>query len=101
MTRSGGNIFADLGLPDAEERLVKANLAVIIGNSIERQGLSQSAAAARMGIAQPDVSKLLNGRLSGFSLERLLSFVRTLGLDVEIKVRPAKSKDVGRLVLAG
>jgi len=98
--RGSGNIFADLGLPNPEERLLKARIALIIGEKIAQQGLSQSAAAARMGIAQPDVSKLLSGRLSGFSLERLISFVRALGQDVEIKVRPARHREVGRLVLA-
>ena len=101
VVRSSGNIFADLDLRNAEDHLVKAHIALIIRKNIERQGLSQSAAAALMGIAQPDVSKLLSGRLSGFSLERLLSLVRALGHDVEIKVKPTKTKDVGRLVLAG
>jgi predicted XRE-type DNA-binding protein len=101
VVRSSGNIFADLGLPNAEEHLIKAHIALIIKKNVERQDLSQSAAAVLMGIAQPDVSKLLSGRLGGFSLERLLSLLRALGHDVEIKVKPTKSKNVGRIVLAG
>lgn len=99
VTRSSGNIFADLGLPNAEEHEIKARFVMLIGKMIEKQGLTQTAAAARMGLAQPDVSKLLRGRFDGFSLERLLSFVRALGGDVEIRVKPAKEKREGRILM--
>jgi predicted XRE-type DNA-binding protein len=81
------NIFADLGLPDADEHMLKARLVMLIDKMIEQAGLTQQAAAKRMGISQPDVSNLLRGRFAGFSLERLLGFVRALGSDVEIKVK--------------
>ena len=87
ITKGSGNVFADLGLPDAEEELIKARLVVALSELIESQGLSQAAAGARMGLSQPDVSKLLRGRIGGYSLERLLGFVRALGSDVEIKIR--------------
>ena len=88
-----GNVFADLGLPDADERLLKARLATVIGETIAHFGLTQTAAAQRLRIAQPDVSNLLRGRLRGFSLERLFDFARMLGNDIEITVRrPRREK---------
>jgi predicted XRE-type DNA-binding protein len=95
--KSGGNIFADLDLPDAHEHYVKANLVLLISKKIEKQNLSQTQAAAKMGIQQPDVSKMLRGRFEGFSLERLLFFVRALGSDVEIKIKPARHDHAGRI----
>ena len=99
VTRSSGNVFADLGLPDAEELLLKAQVATLIGNRIERLGLSQADAAVRIGTTQPNVSNIVTGRLDRFSLEKLLFFVRGLGQDVEIKVRPSK-RDMGHLTVA-
>lgn len=86
---SSGNVFADLGLPDAEERLVKADLALEIGRILQRRQLTQRAAAELMGIDQPKVSHLLGGRLAGYSTERLLHFLTALGRDVEIVARAA------------
>jgi predicted XRE-type DNA-binding protein len=95
ITRSTGNVFADLGLANADARLLKARVAMAVNQVIADEGLTQTAAAERMGIAQPDVSKILKGRLSGFSLERLLDFFTALGGDVEIKLtlRPAGRSD--------
>jgi predicted XRE-type DNA-binding protein len=93
VTRGSGNIFADLGLPNADEHMLKARIVLFIGKRIEQLELTQQAAAKRMGIKQPDVSNILRGRFDGFSLERLLGFVRSLGSDVEIKVkRPTNEK---------
>ena len=86
---SSGNVFADLGFENAAEMRLKSDLVIGISDEIERRGLSQTAAAKLMGIGQPDVSKLLRGRTSGYSLERLLAFTRALGSDVEITVRRA------------
>jgi predicted XRE-type DNA-binding protein len=98
--RGSGNIFADLGLPNANEHALKARMVLYIGKSIKRLELTQQAAAKRMGITQPDVSNLLRGRFEGFSLERLLGFVRALGSDVEIKVkRSTDDKHKGRASL--
>ncbi|MGE3144576.1 MAG: helix-turn-helix domain-containing protein [Pseudorhodoplanes sp.] len=90
VTRGSGNIFADIGLPNAEEHLLKARFALLIKNIIEQRGLTQTAAAKIIGLAQPDLSKLIRGHLAGFSLERLLGYVNALGRDVEIKIKPAK-----------
>lgn len=86
-TRGSGNVFADLGFANPEEELLKANLVIAIHDQIERLKLSQTKAAAIMGISQPDVSKLLRGRTGLYSLERLLGFIRALGHDVEISVK--------------
>jgi predicted XRE-type DNA-binding protein len=94
VTRSSGNIFADLGLPDAEQHEHKARLAIVIGQRIEQLALTQQSAAKRMGVSQPDVSNILRGRFEGFSLERLLDCALALGNDVEIKVkRPARADE--------
>lgn len=99
VTRSSGNIFADLALPNSEEESIKARLVIALRDLIAQNGLSQTAAGHLLGIAQPDVSKLLKGRVSGFSLERLLGFVRALGTDVEIKLKPARANREGHLRL--
>jgi predicted XRE-type DNA-binding protein len=101
VTRSSGNIFADLGLPHADEHMLKARVAIFIGKRIDELALTQQSAAKRMGLSQPDVSNLLRGRFEGFSLGRLLSCVRALGNDVEIKVkRPSHDDDhEGRMSL--
>src|SRR5947208_302232 len=100
--KSSGNVFADLGLPGAEERLLKARLAAEIARTIARRKLTQAAAADLMGIDQPKVSHLLHGRLAGFSTERLLTWLTALGQDVEIVVRRPSRRRAGRLrVLAG
>jgi predicted XRE-type DNA-binding protein len=88
-TKSSGNVFADLGLPDAEELRAKADLAYQIGQIIDERDLTQDEAADLLGIDQPKVSALRRGRLSGFSMERLYRFLNALGKDVEIVVRPS------------
>lgn len=98
VTRSSGNVFADLGLSQPDERLAKARLALEIGRILTRRKLTQRAAARLMGIDQPKVSHLLHGRLAGFSTDRLLGFLTALGRDVEIVVRKAApSRRRGRL----
>lgn len=87
-TIGSGNVFADLGLPDADELLVKAELVLQISRIIEEHGLTQVQAAEELGIDQPKVSSLLRGHLRGFSVERLTRFLNALGQDVEIVVRP-------------
>lgn len=86
--KAGDNIFADLGRPDADELLAKAELARTIRHLIVERNLTQVAAAAVLGVAQPDVSNLHRGRLSGFSMERLYRFLNSLGQDVRIVVQP-------------
>ncbi len=87
VTASSGNVFADLGVPHPEEELAKAQLASRIREVVRRKRLTQMAAAALMGIDQPKVSALLNGRLTSFSSERLMRLLTRLGQDVEIVLR--------------
>jgi predicted XRE-type DNA-binding protein len=81
---SSGNVFADLGLPDAEEAKAKAGLAQRITEVIALQGLTQMQAAELLGIDQPKISHLLRGRLTGFSTDRLLKYLTLLDQDVQI-----------------
>jgi predicted XRE-type DNA-binding protein len=90
--RGSGNVFADLGLPDAEEMFAKATLAHRICALIDRGGLTQIQAAKRMGIDQPKVSMLMRGRLKDFSTERLMHFLVLLGQDVVIDVREPEDR---------
>ena len=87
ITSSSGNVFADIAVPDPEEALAKAQLASRIREIVRQQRLTQVAAAALMGIDQPKVSALLNGRLTSFSSERLMRLLTKLGQDVEIVVK--------------
>lgn len=89
--QSSGNVFADLGLPNPEERLAKADLAIAIAREIEARDLTQAEAADLLGVAQPDISNLKRGRLSGYSIERLTRLLNVLGRDVEIRVRRARA----------
>jgi predicted XRE-type DNA-binding protein len=82
------NVFADMGLPDADEMLVKAQLSIKINEIITKRHLTQAKAAEILGIDQPKVSALIRGRLSGFSMERLFHFLNALGRDVQIVVKP-------------
>lgn len=88
VTESSGNVFADLGLPDAEERLFKAQIASRICDIIRERGLLQEQAAEILGINQPKVSALTRGRLDGFSTDRLFHFLNALDQDIEIVIRP-------------
>ena len=87
VTSSSGNVFADIGVAEPEEELAKAQLASRIREVVRRSRLTQVAAAAVMGIDQPKVSALLNGRLTNFSSERLMRLLTRLGQDVEIVVK--------------
>ncbi len=90
--KSSGNVFADLGLPDAEERLAKAELARQIEHIIKKKRLTQEKAAKILGISQPKVSALLHGKLEGFSMDRLLKFLMALDQDIEIRIKSKPSR---------
>ncbi len=92
---SSGNVFEDIGLPNAAEHLVKAKLVFKIDALMRERGMKQAEAAKLLGVKQPDISKLLRGDFRQFSVERLLRFLIALGQDVEIIVRP--HQDVGDL----
>ena len=87
--RSSGNVFADLGLAQPEELKTKLVPAVRLNERIKALHLKQSEIALRLGIAQPNVSALLNYRLDNFSSEKLLEFFNALGDDVDFLIRPA------------
>ena len=87
----GGNVFADLGFENPEEELLKARLVREIRTLIRRRRLTQAKAGEILGLAQPDVSALVNGKVARFSLERLLRCVRRLDREVEIVIRPVRS----------
>jgi predicted XRE-type DNA-binding protein len=98
VVEGSGNVFADIGLSNPEERLAKADLAIGISSAIRARRLTQARAAHILKIDQPKVSRLLRGRLSGFSTERLMHFLTLLGRDVEIVVKTApRSRRQGRL----
>lgn len=100
-TPSSGNVFADLNLPHADDLLAKAELAAKIIAEIQRRRLKQSQAALLLGIDQPKISALKQGKLSGFSIERLMRLLLLLGRDIEITVRGrAKPKSPARLRVA-
>jgi predicted XRE-type DNA-binding protein len=82
-----GNVFADLGLPDADAHLLKAQLVSRIDGIIRRRKLTQAKAAELLGLSQPDISRLLRGHLRDFSLERLLRLLMALDRDVEIVIK--------------
>ena len=95
--RGSGNVFADLGLPDAEAHLLKAQLVTRIDEIIRRRGLKQVEAAKLLGLSQPDVSRLLRGDFREYSMERLLRLLTALGRDVNIVIRKPRSERQGRL----
>lgn len=98
ITRGTGNVFADLGYADAEERQTKLRLAYAINGVIERQRMTQAAAADKLGINQPKVSALANYKLDGFSVERLMTFLTALDQDVEIVIkRKPRSRSAARI----
>lgn len=88
VTEGSGNVFADLGLEDADDLLVKADLAGRISDVLEERALTQAQAAEILGVTQPRVSDLLRGRLDLFSIEALIRFLNALDRDVELVVRP-------------
>ena len=87
-----GNVFADIGLPNADEHLVKAKLVFKIDSLMRARGLKQVEAAGLFGVRQPDVSKMLRGDFRQFSVERLMRFLVALGQDVEIVVKPHRGE---------
>lgn len=97
--RSSGNVYADLGVPNAEKLKIKTGLVIEIKKAIERLALTQQVAAKRMGLTQPKVSDMIRGDFTNLSERKLMDCLNRLGYDIEIKVRPA-SKAVGHLTLA-
>ena len=102
VTPSSGNVFADLGLPNPEEHLVKATIALAIGELIEQRGLTQAEAGAILGLPQSSVSNLVRGKLDKFTIDRLLRYMRKLDYDVTISFTPKpKSRDEATIHVKG
>jgi len=99
-TASSGNVFADLGLTDADDLMAKANLALHIRRTIEARKLTQAQAASLLGLDQPKVSSIVNGRLDGFSTDRLMRFLNDLGCDVQISVSAPHPETRGHVLFA-
>lgn len=97
--RSSGNVFADLGLPNAEELKIKSGLMIEIARAVRRFELTQEEAGRRMGISQAKVSGLMRGDFSNFSEQKLMECLNCLGYDIEIKLRAVR-KPMGRRTLA-
>lgn len=95
-----GNVFADIGLPNPEEHLIKAHLVLKIDRIMSERGLKQVEAARLLGVKQPDVSKMLRGEFRQFSVERLMRFLVALGHDVEIVVKPRRGRREAELRVA-
>ena len=96
---SSGNVFADLGLPDAEKLKIKSGLVVEITRAVRRLELTQEEAGRRMGVPQAKVSGLMRGDFANLSERKLMDCLNRLGYDIEIKVRPSAAP-VGQLSLA-
>ena len=94
-----GNVFADLGLPEADKLKIKTGLVIEIRKAMGSLQLTQQDAAKRMGISQPKVSDMMRGDFSNLSERKLMDCLTRLGYDIEISVRPAQT-EVGHLVLA-
>ena len=89
------NVWLQLGIPDAEEHYLKAELVVRLDKAIKSLGLSQRVAARRIGTTQPELSKIIGGKFSEVSLERLMRFLTALGYQIEIKIGAAKANKAG------
>jgi predicted XRE-type DNA-binding protein len=98
--RGSGNVFADLGLPNPEQELLKAQLTLQIYRIVKQRKLTQAQTGAVLGIKQPHVSALLRNRGGQFSVGRLMEFLTALGQDVKITVRPTR-KAVGEMEVIG
>ena len=97
--RGSGNVFADLGRPDADTHLLKAELVTRIDEIVRERRLTQAQAADLLGLSQPDVSRLLRGNFRDYSVERLLRLLIALGRDVDIVIRKPNRRGPGRLTI--
>jgi predicted XRE-type DNA-binding protein len=96
------NVFADIGVRDPDESLVRAKLAKQIAELIRRKGLRQNQVSEILGVDQSKVSKLVRGRISGFTSDRLLRYLNALGCDIHIQIRPTRTiRKRGKVVVVG
>ncbi len=100
LTQGSGNVFADLGLPDAEELHLKASLVFELKRLIAEREMTQTAAAKMTAMSQPDLSKLLRGQLQLASVEKLMRMLTAFDQDIEITIRPRRKRgEAGRITL--
>ena len=95
---SSGNVFADLGLPDAEKLKIKSGLVIEISRALKRLGLTQAEAGRRMGISQPKVSRMMRGEFANLSERKLMDCLNRLGYDIQIRDQPV-AESTGHLTL--
>lgn len=95
-----GNVFADLGLPDAEDVLLKSTIVIELRRLISARKLTQTAAAKLIGISQADLSRVLRGQFRGYSEAKLMRMLTAFGQDVEITTRPRRAGETGRIVFS-
>ena len=93
------NVWLQLGFPDAEEHYLKAELVLRLAKAIKSLGLTQRAAARRIGTTQPELSKILGGKFSEVSLERLMRFLTALGCHIEIKIAVGRGNKAGDVTI--
>ena len=98
--RGSGNVFADLGYPEADAHLLKAELVSRIDAIVRQRGTTQTEAGRLLGLSQPDVSRLLRGDFREYSLERLFRLLTALGRDIDIVIRQPRSATGGKLRIA-
>ena len=98
--RGSSNVFKDLGLPDADELFLKAELGFEVFRILEDRGLTQTEAAKILGVKQPELSRLKNGKFNHYSVERLLTFLSRLNRDVEIRIMPIEGREGEQRVVA-
>jgi predicted XRE-type DNA-binding protein len=96
---SSGNVFADIGLPNSEQELLKAKLTIQVHRLLKKRQLAQTDAAKLLGTTQPQISALLNLKPVSVSIGRLLEFLTILGQDIEVTVKPAPKKRAGHVVV--
>ena len=99
VVKGSGNVFVDLGLPNTEEELAKADLAFAIRRCIKAKGLNQTDAANLLGTDQAKVSMLMNGKVGGFTLDRLARFLNALEMDVRITLSPTSNAERGKTLV--
>lgn len=92
ITQSGGNVFADMGLANPEQEMMKAELTLQLYRIIKQRGMTQTEAAKALGIRQPHVSLIMRNRAGSFSVGKLMEFLTALGQDVEVTVRPTRKQ---------
>lgn len=99
VVRSSGNVFADLGVAMADEELAKAELAFSIRQCIKSKDLNQTDAATLLGTDQSKISLLMNGKVAGFTIDRLIRFLNALEMDVRISISPTTDHERGKTLV--